>query len=313
VLNHIVEQHDLVLAIGVKFSHNASFGFGLRIAPEKLVHVDASRAVLDANYPAQFSICADAGEFCSRLEQKLDFATTSSLSDVEAWQEQLDESRDDSALEPNFSGCPGGSAAAFFGALQSHFPPDAMYVSDSGYHQMLLRRYMIASDSPQLLVPSNFQSMGFGLPAAIGAALEYPNRIVVCIHGDGGFQMCATDLATAVQLRLNMRVFVFDDGYYGLIRKQQLGSGDIANGIKVPAMDLLAVARATGADFVDTSNTGIEDTLKSLDNVDGPVLVRQVLSESAAQAKFYARKQMKGRIRRFIGSDAMDFLRRYRK
>ena len=91
-------------------------------------------------------------------------------------------------------------------------------------HQQLLRRHFEVLAPRGLLFPSDYQSMGFGLPAAIGAKLAVPERPVVAVLGDGGFAISGLELLTAVHANLSLTVIVFNDGQLGRIRLEQLAA-----------------------------------------------------------------------------------------
>jgi acetolactate synthase-1/2/3 large subunit len=140
--------------------------------------------------------------------------------------------------------------AAFFGALRRCLPRDAVVVTDSGLHQYLVRRHFPVLAPRGLLTPTDFQAMGFGLPAAVGAAIAAPGRHVVAVVGDGGLAVAPLELATAVREGIRLTVLVLADGRYGLIHREQLGRSGLAFGTDLPALDLGALATAAGVAHV---------------------------------------------------------------
>ncbi|TFG47312.1 MAG: thiamine pyrophosphate-binding protein, partial [Gemmatimonadales bacterium] len=169
--NQLIEEADLVLALGCKFSHNGTGGFRLRINPRQLVHVDASSEVLGANYPASAAIQADVPSFVSALLEAM--AQQTPARDVKEWGKSLDRARQSvqeraGQPEPVTVGGNRTPPATFFEALRAATPRDAIFVTDSGRHQAMARRHFPVYCPRGFLAPSDFQSMGFGLPAAIG-------------------------------------------------------------------------------------------------------------------------------------------------
>lgn len=311
-VNAVIEEFDFVLAIGVKLTHNGSFGYRLRLPKEKLIHIDASDDVLNANYEARVAIQCDAKLFCQRLLADLSEPTAgAALNSLEKFRRNLEASRPDELLEPEFEGNECKTAAEFFSTLQRSMPDNTVYVADSGYHQVLMRRHLVAHEPNQIVFPADFQSMGFGLPAAIGLSLAEPRRTVVVIHGDGGFQMCATDLLTAVKENLAIVVCVFDDGKYGLIRLQQLNSGIQESGVSLPAFDYSALAAACGATHVDSARD-LKSALTVASGADGPVLLSQPLSDSHSRKANFSRAKARDRLRRIVGPEIMAWVRRKR-
>jgi acetolactate synthase I/II/III large subunit len=243
-LNELLAEADLVVALGIKFSHNATFGFALRIAPEKLIRIDTSEARSPA-YPASLEIEADVGDAARWLMESLSGGSASlwQVEEVAGRRRRLAAAA--AVAEPRLAGRP---AAAFFADLRRAMPEAAVLTTDSGFHQYMVRRHQQVLAPRTLLVPANFQSMGFGLPAAIGAAVS-TGRVAAAIVGDGGFNIGGLELATAVHAGIPLVVIVFVDGAFGLIRLQQLRRTGRTSGVDLPRTDLSAIAGAVGADY----------------------------------------------------------------
>lgn len=313
IVNEILSSFDTILAIGVKFSHNSSFGYQVKIAKDQLVHVDVNKDVLNANYSANITLQCDARAFCEALEEQLAaMYVAPSKSDTAELRATVERAMCEPRLEPRFAGVPDRSAAEFFRILQDSLPDDAIIVTDSGFHQMLARRYVRVRHPYGLITPINFQSMGFGLPAGIGVALANQGRTVAIVHGDGGFRMCAQEVQTAVREQLPIRIIIIDDGYFGLIRNQQLGSGDVAYGIDLPALDYRQFAESVGARFYDATD-GLATVLANCSADTGPVLIRQPVFDSAERQREFARRAIRGRVRRAIGPRIGNWIGRRRK
>jgi acetolactate synthase-1/2/3 large subunit len=161
---------------------------------------------------------------------------------------------------------------------------------------MLARRWFRVRTPRSLIVPTNLQSMGFALPAAIGARLARPDAPVIALLGDGGFRMSALELACAVDLGLELTAVVFNDGAYGLIRRNQLAAGGKDHGTRLAPVDLEAVAAACGAHYV-RSGPDSRAALDAARELGGVVLIEVPLRESAALLVV----QAKGRVRRLLG------------
>ncbi|MDN5864196.1 MAG: thiamine pyrophosphate-binding protein [Gammaproteobacteria bacterium] len=253
-LNALVEASDLVLAIGCKFSHNGSRGFRLRIPQDKLIHVDASQRVLGANYPAHLAIHADAKGFLAALLPQLAATATKPggfyPAAVEQWRERCRTEDAYQIAEPRIHGVPAGKPEAFFAALRRTMPRASCLVTDSGQHQDLARRYFRVLCPRGLITPTNLQSMGFGIGAAMGACLADPERRIVALIGDGGLAISGLELLTAVRERLRLTVIVFADGAFGAIRNQQLAASGRAFATALPDLDCAGLAAAIGANYL---------------------------------------------------------------
>jgi len=254
VLNELIAASDRVLAIGCKFSHNGARGFALRIPEEKLIHVDTAAHVLGANYPARIAVHAEAGEFLRALLERLGTAAASPQGFAPEMLARLrDRARAESVgdlIEPRIHGVASGKPADFFAALRAAMPRASVLVTDSGMHQMLARAHFRVLCPRGLIVPTNLQSMGFGIGAAIGACIADPARPVVALIGDGGLAMSGLELLTAVRERLRLTVIVFVDGAYGLIRYQQLAATGRTFATDIVPPDAAALAESVGARHV---------------------------------------------------------------
>jgi acetolactate synthase-1/2/3 large subunit len=283
-LNEFADSADLILALGCKFSHNGAHGFRLKLPADRLVQVDASAQVLGANYDAASLIAADAPWVIRTL---LDAGKSSpSLSEWTAeeigrWRERA-YTLYQSGWEPKVRGLSPPTIESFFGALRGAMPADSCLVLDSGLHQMVARRYFPVLGPGGLMLPADLQAMGFALPASIGARIGRPDRPVVALVGDGGFAMSGFELLTAVREKLRLTVIVFNDGHYGLIRKQQLGRRWHAYGTDLLNPDFQGIAEACGARYCRLGD-GAEGDLTKVVAGPGVTLVEVLLRDAGRQ------------------------------
>jgi acetolactate synthase-1/2/3 large subunit len=245
-VNELVESSDLILAIGCKLAHSGTSGFELRLPAERLVHVDASKEVIGANYPVSLGVVADAGDLLDLLLASPPPPSAWTGEELDTWHARL-AVRPAVSLEPRIAGTTAGDARAFFESLRNALPADSVVVLDSGLHQVLARRYYTVLAPHGLITPTNLQSMGFAIPTAIGAKLALPNRSVVALLGDGGFAMTALELLSAVREGIALVVIVFVDGAFGQIRMQQLERYGASHGVALLSPDLGLLAAAVGA------------------------------------------------------------------
>jgi acetolactate synthase-1/2/3 large subunit len=306
--NRMFDAADLVIAVGCKLTHNGSAGFGLRLGSEKLVHVDRSSAVLGANYPSKLLLRASAQEL-------LDFLGDEGGREEEALWTDGELATAGSALrtptphagEPRIAGRP---AADFFAWLGGALPPGAVVVTDSGQHQIMTRRYHRVDHPGSLVFPSDYQSMGFGLPAAVGHRLAAPTRPAVALVGDGGFLMSAMELTAAVRAGVALPVMVFRDGYLGQIRLQQLRDSGHAQGVKLGAFDLEGIAHALGAGFVRFDWSTPPDLGSTIHDASGPTLIEVPVGDASSLAFSAARQRAKGAARAALGDGTIDRIKR---
>jgi acetolactate synthase-1/2/3 large subunit len=312
-LNALAAESDLVVALGIKFSHNGAAGFRLRLPADRLLHVDASPEVLGANYPARTTLVADVPALLRALVSRLPQGDGSER----GWSAAaLAEVRGRIAaaplgLEPHVHGLPASTPAELLQLVREVLPRDACVVTDSGLHQMLVRRHFRVLAPRGLIVPTNFQSMGFALAAAIGAKLAAPERTVVAVIGDGGLAMCGLELVTAVRERLALPVLLFSDGKYGLIRLDQVRDYGVTYGTDLPPLDPSALAAATGASYraLEGDAAGV---LRAALAEQGPALVDVSLGDSAAMRRVQAKSAVRAAGRRVLPRGVLDWLRRRR-
>jgi acetolactate synthase-1/2/3 large subunit len=297
--NELLERSDLVLVLGAKLGHNGSAGFRLRLPAGRLVRVDTDAEALAANYPASIAIEATAETVLARL---LGAERPAGGSDWPA--AELAEARtrfrtpDGSVPDPVVRG-PSGirRASEFFAWLREALPASAILATDSGLHQVLVRRHYDVLSARGLLAPSDFQSMGFGIPAAIGARLAAPDRPVATIVGDGGFLMSGLELTTAVRDGIGMLVVVFNDGHLNQIRLQQLREEGRSFGVDVGRLDHARFAEAIGAEHVALEETGAaEDLVRRLER-ERPVILEVRVDDSLSMRSRSAGARVKSVLR----------------
>ncbi len=254
-LNELLATSDLVLVLGCKFSHNGSHGFSLRLNEEQLVRVDASPDVMGRAYAAGTEIVGDVSAVVGALERGVEraAATTWTMDEISSWQRRLAKTPS-SLAAARLGGVPGPE---FFAALEEGLPSGAVMTTDSGRHQYVARAHVRVGAPLTFLIPADFQAMGFGIPAAIGAAIATGRRAVAVV-GDGGFNIAGTELLTAVREGANVTAVVFVDRQFGLIRTQQLHSTGHTFGVEIPVAHLELFAASVGAAYLrfDESRLG---------------------------------------------------------
>lgn len=242
---------DCLLAVGTRFAEVATGSYGVRV-PSQLIHLDINPAVFDANYPAAVKLVGDAKLVVQSLLRQIEAhppKDAAARAHKLAAQIAADKARyqalwlaHDSAGRVN--------PARFFGELRGRLPDDAIVVVDDGNHTYLTAELLPIYAGGKLIVPTDFNAMGYAVPAAIGAQLVYPDRQTIAIVGDGGFLMTCMEIVTAVRLQLGIIYFVFHDGESGQIAQAQRLLYRRAPCTKIGEIDHQAFAAATGAAWV---------------------------------------------------------------
>ncbi len=211
-----VKQADLILAIGARLGEATTDGYTVPplTAPErKLVHVHPDANELNRVYPADLAICASMDEFAESAALWDDGETI----DFDAGAEAHAEWEDWATAHPNGHALDMGQAVQF---MRDTLPADTIICNGAGNFAGWWHRYWRYEGFPTQLAPT-CGAMGYGVPAAVAAAMRYPQRTVVAVAGDGDFLMNGQELATAVQHGANLLVIVVDNSAYGTIRMHQ--------------------------------------------------------------------------------------------
>jgi acetolactate synthase I/II/III large subunit len=238
-----VKDADLVLAVGARLGEATTDGYKL-ITPDHpdqiLVHVHPDPSELGKVYRTDLPICADVKEF-AELCAAWDDEVIHFDAGGEAHREWLEWS----------SPAPRDGAKLDMGqvvlALREALPADTIVCNGAGNFSAWFHRYWRYAGCPSQLAPTN-GSMGYGLPAAVAAAIRAPDRQVLCVAGDGDFLMNGQELATAVGRGVDFLVLVVDNGSYGTIRMhQEREYPGRVHGTGLANPDFAALARAYGA------------------------------------------------------------------
>ena len=211
-----VKQADLILAIGARLGEATTDGYTVPplTAPErKLVHVHPDANELNRVYPADLAICASMDEFAESAALWDDGETI----DFDAGAAAHAEWEDWATAHPNDHALDMGQAVQF---MRDTLPADTIICNGAGNFAGWWHRYWRYEGFPTQLAPT-CGAMGYGVPAAVAAAMRYPQRTVVAVAGDGDFLMNGQELATAVQHGANLLVIVVDNSAYGTIRMHQ--------------------------------------------------------------------------------------------
>jgi thiamine pyrophosphate-dependent acetolactate synthase large subunit-like protein len=312
-LNGLIETADLVVVLGARLASASTYDFALEIPRDRLVQVDASGEILGATYPARLlirgTVEAVLQEVLAGTAPDPSPASQWTAGDVRECRRDLRATGAHAVPEPIVHGVDPPTAAAFFAALRRALPRNGIVVTDSGLHQLLARRHLDVLAPRGLIVPSDFQSMGFALPAAIGACLAAPDRPVVALVGDGGLAISAMELLTAVQERVPLTVVVFNDGWLNLIRVAQLRTFGHAAGVERRNPDFATLAAAVGARFARVDGNAEEVLSGALASRD-VTLVELRLGDSGAMRRVRAQGLARGAATAALGPDVVSWLKR---
>jgi len=171
--------------------------------------------------------------------------------------------------------------------VQSSLPASTVATTDVGSHKFLVAQGWLAERPRSVLMSNGLSAMGFGLPAAIAAAMTVPDRQVVALIGDGGFAMTATELRLAAGMGLPLICVVFSDGSLNRIELKQMALGYPSTATRLEEMDLLALAEGLSCDGVRVETPGeLEKALESLGTLTRPVVIEARIDPGQYLAQF---------------------------
>ncbi|MGQ9731143.1 MAG: thiamine pyrophosphate-binding protein [Candidatus Zipacnadales bacterium] len=201
-----LQEADLCLAIGCRFTQIATRNWSIRL-PERLIHIDIDPYVIDMHYVADIPIVADAAVALEAILATLPVCTISSR---QAWVDRIRELRaaDRKVNRPE---------ARLSSLLRHQIPHEALIVGDVASLVYEMFRHFDAYRPASFLYPAGYIAMGYGLPAAVGAHFANPQAPLVCITGDGSFQMTLAELATVVQNAVPVKIVLLNNDCLGSV------------------------------------------------------------------------------------------------
>src|SRR3954447_9258970 len=273
--NYAMDEADLIVAIGARFDDRIT-GKLSEFAPRaKFIHIDVDPAEISKNIPAHIPIVGDAKNILAKLVTEYR-AQEADRSRLEEWWQRITEWQERHPLRYEDSSDAEIRPQRMVQALYEATGGDAIVTSDVGQHQMWAAQYWHFGQPRKWINSGGLGTMGFGLPAAMGAKVGCPDETVVCIAGDGSVQMNMQELATCAQDGIAIKVFIMNNGYLGMVRQWQELFWDrryshVDMGSYPDFVKLADAYGATGMRFTDKS-TLVEDMRTAL-NTEGPVLV----------------------------------------
>ena len=210
---------DLLLAVGMRFDDRVTGNLAKYARSARVVHVDIDESEIDKNVPADVGIVADAAEALAALADGVSSASH------EAWLAEFAEcyeiERERVILGDLFPGTPHLRMAEVIHRLSERTKGRATLVADVGQHQMAAARYHRFDEGHTLITSGGAGTMGFALPAAMGAVVARPELPIVAVIGDGGLQMTLQELGAIVQEEIPVKAVILNNGYLGMVRQWQ--------------------------------------------------------------------------------------------
>ncbi|MBX0294088.1 thiamine pyrophosphate-binding protein [Haloarcula nitratireducens] len=295
--NELCSSADVILALGCRFSdlHTSSFdpGVSFEIPPTKLVHVDVDSHEIGKNYPVEVGVQGDAKVVARQLRDELEERTdpvgtedNEYYEEVqrrwEEWERRIEERHTDDSVPL--------SMARVLGGLREVLDRDAIVTSGAGHPQDITNPEFPVYEPRSNISAGGFSTMGFSLPASMGAKLAAPDRQVVSIQGDGSFLHCNQELIAAVQEDIDVNVLVLNNHAWLSIRNLQVTQSGWDRVIATEFdeehdYDAVGMAESMGVGFAERvfEADDLDSALEAMVEHDGPALVEAVVERDSTE------------------------------
>ncbi|MDM8526956.1 biosynthetic-type acetolactate synthase large subunit [Anaerolineales bacterium HSG24] len=274
--NHAIQESDLLIACGMRFDDRVTGKLNTYSPNSKKIHIDIDASEINKNIRVDLGLVTDLGIALRQINPKIEQKDRSAwLHQIRDWQEESNQ-RDVLNIES-----PTLLAAQAIRKVWEGTAGNAVIVSDVGQHQMLESQYYPHEEPNTLLTSGGLGTMGFSVPASIGASFHVKDREVWVIVGDGCIQMTIMELATAVQENANINICIINNGHLGMVRQWQQMFYDARYAetpISSPNYVKLAEAYGMPGYRVDK----LEDIIPIMRKAqahDGPVLIEMVVEQ----------------------------------
>lgn len=272
--NTAIQKADLLLAFGMRFDDRVTGNLSTYAPDARKIHIDIDASEIHKNIHANVGIVGDLKMVLNQLLPRLEPIQHTD------WMEQIDEWRDDTAKRDIIN-----QKSDRFWAAQAIYDvwrftgedeaSDAIYVSDVGQHQMWVAQYCRLEKPHTHITSGGLGTMGFGMPAAIGAQVGRPGSKVWAVVGDGGFQMTMAELGTLAQYNVPVKVAIINNHFLGMVRQwQEFFYDSRFQATPLANPDFVKLAEAYGiASRRIQQRDNVEDAIEWANSIDGPVLL----------------------------------------
>ena len=275
-VNNAIQNADLLIACGMRFDDRVTGNINTYSPNSKKIHIEIDPAEINKNVHVDVGIIGDLRTVLQQLIPRLSRKNNEDwLKTVSTWEGES-QARNIINLHTEIL-----YGAQVIHDLWRETNGDAIIVSDVGQHQMLEAQYYNHEEPNTLLTSGGLGTMGFSLPAAIGASFSRKDKDIWVIVGDGSIQMTITELATAVQEKVNIKIAIINNGYLGMVRQwQQMFYDARYNETPISSPDYLKIAEAYGLPgFRVKERNEIHEAVKKATEIKGPSLIEFVVEQ----------------------------------
>ncbi|HBG22201.1 MAG TPA: biosynthetic-type acetolactate synthase large subunit [Peptococcaceae bacterium] len=274
--NYAVSHCDLLIAVGARFSDRVTGNLDTFAPHAEIIHIDIDAAEIGKNVGVQCALQGDVKLVLQELQRRIEGKPQSEkwLEQIACWKEEhpLTYEQDGDEIKPQYvveqiSELTGGNA---------------IVTTEVGQNQMWAAQYYKAKKPRCFISSGGLGTMGYGLPAAVGAQLGCPDQLVIDISGDGSFQMNLQELATIVQYQLPVKIVILNNGYLGMVRQWQelFHEKRYSQTELIPVPDFIKLAAAYGIKGLRVQRTeDVPSVLEEAIKYPGPVIVDCVVAK----------------------------------
>jgi len=276
--NMAMTNSDLIIAVGARFDDRVTGKVDTFAPRAKIIHIDVDPTSIRKNVRVDLPIVGDVRDVLSKMKKRVEKSEEDAAAFMAAlapWHEQIagwkkkhpiSYTKSSSVIKPQF----------VIQKLRELSDGDAIISTDVGQHQMWTAQFFQFNSPRTLLTSGGLGTMGFGLPAAMGAQAAFPGRQVIAICGDGGIQMNIQEMATLVQNRLPVKIVIINNNFLGMVRQWQemfFEKRYSQTCFELP-IDYIKLAEAYGAKgFLATRPGEVEDVIRKGFAEEGPVIM----------------------------------------
>lgn len=270
---------DLLIAVGMRFDDRVTGDLNRYARQAKIIHIEIDPSEIDKNVIVDIPLLGDAREV---LEKLIEFVEPKKN---DAWLAEFDlcnqleyEKVIKHAVHPSSGGLRMGEVVA---AVSSKLNGEAIMITDVGQHQMCASRYFKFNRSRSNITSGGLGTMGFALPAGLGAKLGAPNRDVIVVVGDGGIQMTLQELSTISQYGVKVKILLLNNNFLGMVRQwQQLFFDRRYSFTEMTNPDFVKIADGFGIQALKVDDRkNLNDALDEMLSYDGPFLLEAVVEK----------------------------------
>ena len=274
--NHAIQEADLLIACGMRFDDRVTGKLATYSPDSKKIHIDIDASELNKNVRVDLALNADLATVLRQINPGIRKRKREAwVKKITEWQEDADQREILQMDSPVLMG------SQVIRTIWEGTPEDTVIVSDVGQHQMLTAQYYAHEHPHTFLTSGGLGTMGFSLPAAIGASFHVKDKEIWIIVGDGGFQMNVQELGTAVQEGANINIAIINNGYLGMVRQwQQLFYEARYTETPIASPDYVKLAEAYGMPGYRVERR--EDILSAMESArsyQGPALIDFVVEK----------------------------------